>query len=275
MNAPTELLTAFRDSFVRALDEEMGVEDFLALLQGRSHGVRQRARVRARGDRQAQAGQHCRRCASVAHLPEPRHPDLGCVRGLPWHGRNADVAVRVLPARRSGSRGTQAGAVSARPCRWRQVFAGGEDQVAVRAVPDLYAEGHGVGQGLPAARVAVGTVSSRQVRRADGRPVWHSAPSTDRHRQPVGAEAPEGIQRRSVPVQGRPHHAVGAEPDRHRQDGARRREHAGHLVAGRQGRPAHARAVRAGRSGRVQLLGRALPGFGALHRVRRDVQGAA
>ena len=29
MNAPTELLTAFRDSFVRALDEEMGVEDFL------------------------------------------------------------------------------------------------------------------------------------------------------------------------------------------------------------------------------------------------------
>jgi serine protein kinase len=29
MNAPTELLTAFRDSFVRAMDEEMGVEDFL------------------------------------------------------------------------------------------------------------------------------------------------------------------------------------------------------------------------------------------------------
>ena len=29
MNAPTELFTAFRESFVRALDEEMGVEDFL------------------------------------------------------------------------------------------------------------------------------------------------------------------------------------------------------------------------------------------------------
>jgi serine protein kinase len=29
MNAPTELLTAFRESFVRALDEEMAVEDFL------------------------------------------------------------------------------------------------------------------------------------------------------------------------------------------------------------------------------------------------------
>ncbi len=29
MNAPTELFTAFRESFVRALDEEMGLEDFL------------------------------------------------------------------------------------------------------------------------------------------------------------------------------------------------------------------------------------------------------
>ena len=34
MNAPTELLTAFRDSFVRALDEEMGVEDFLHHCKG-------------------------------------------------------------------------------------------------------------------------------------------------------------------------------------------------------------------------------------------------
>ncbi len=34
MNAPTELLTAFRESFVRALDEEMGVEDFLRYCKG-------------------------------------------------------------------------------------------------------------------------------------------------------------------------------------------------------------------------------------------------
>jgi serine protein kinase len=34
MNAPTELLTAFRESFVRALDEEMSVEDFLRYCKG-------------------------------------------------------------------------------------------------------------------------------------------------------------------------------------------------------------------------------------------------
>ncbi len=34
MNAPTELLTAFRESFVSALDEEMGVEDFLRHCKG-------------------------------------------------------------------------------------------------------------------------------------------------------------------------------------------------------------------------------------------------
>jgi serine protein kinase len=50
------------------------------------------------------------------------------------------------------------------------------------------------------------------------------------------------------------HESVDPPPDRHREDGAGRREQSGHLLAGRQGRYPQARNLLAGRRRRVQLL---------------------
>ena len=63
----------------------------------------------------------------------------------------------------------------------------------------------------------------------------------DRHHEPVGDQAAAGVRRRHHQVPRRPHAAVGAAPDRHRQDRAGRREQPGHLLAGRQGRHPQAR----------------------------------
>ncbi len=193
--------------------------------------------MRAGGHRQAAPAEHRRGSAPVARLPEPRAPVLGHVRRVPRHGRHADGAVRVLPARRAGAGGAQAGAVPARAGGRRQVVAGREDQEAVRGLSDLRAEGQRVGADLAAAGIAARPVRPGQVRRPARRPLRHSPPRAVGHRQPVGTEAPAGVPGRSHQVPRRARDAVGAEPDRHRQDRARRREHAGHLQPGRQDRP--------------------------------------
>ncbi len=69
-------------------------------------------------------------------------------------------------------------------------------------------------------------------------------------------------------------HALAPAPDRHLQDRAGRREQPGHLLARRQGRHPQAGDAVAGRSRRLQLLGRPQPRQPGHARVRRDVQGA-
>ena len=67
---------------------------------------------------------------------------------------------------------------------------------------------------------------------------------------------------------------VDAQADRDLQDRAGRREQPGHFLAGRQGRYPQARGLCPGRSGRLQLLGRPVPGQPGPDGIRRDVQGA-
>ena len=92
--------------------------------------------------------------------------------------------------------------------------------------------------------------------------------------EPLGAEAPRRVQRRHLEVQGRQDQPVPPAPDRARQDRARRREQPGHLLSRRQGRHPQARIPVAGRSRRLQLLGRPQPGQPGHARIRRDVQSA-
>ena len=276
MNAPTELLTAFRDSFVRALDEEMGVEDFLH---------------HCKGDRMAYASAH--ECVLEA-IGKPKLVNTADDARLSRIFQNRVIQTWDVFADFHGMEETLMSlyayflhAAQGLEEKKQVLYllgpvGGGKSSLAekIKSLCELFPiytlKDTVSRQDLPAARVAIGTVSSRQVRRADGRPVRHSAPSTDRHRQPVGAEAPEGIQGRFIskfsvvrimPSVLNQVGIVKTEPgDENTQDISSLVGKVDLRMLEQFAQDDH---------GRLQLLGRALSGFGALYRVRRDVQGAA
>jgi serine protein kinase len=141
MHASAELFSEFRESFVRAQDEELGLEDFLQY---------------CKTDRMAYATAH--ECVLEAigkptllnTAEDPRLSRIFQNRIIQtwdtfaeFHGMEdtlMSLYAYFLHAG-AGTRRAQAGALPARPGRWWQVVARGEDQEALRAVSDLCAQG--------------------------------------------------------------------------------------------------------------------------------------
>ncbi len=188
-----------------------------------------------------------------------------------FYGMEEAIAAdrRLLQPRRAGARGAQAGALPARSGGRRQVVDRRAAEAADGGASDLRAEG------LAGERVAARPVPSGARRRRCSRTSTASRSATSPAScQPWAIKRLQEFDGDITQVPGRAHPALGAAPGRDRQDRAGRREQPGHLVAGRQGRHPQARVAVAGRSRRLQLLGRPVPGEPGAARVRRDVQGA-